>query len=44
MPAERLPVAHTCHYTLDLPLYASKAVLQAKLEVAIRHCPGFGQA
>jgi hypothetical protein len=32
----RLPEAHTCFFTLDLPPYASEGVLREKLERAIQ--------
>lgn len=32
---EYLPVAHTCFNVLDLPRYSSKAILEAKLKLAI---------
>jgi len=35
--ADRLPVAHTCGFQLDLPLYSSKQVLCSKLLQAVEH-------
>ena len=45
-PAERLPVAHTCIYQLDLPRsYGSAAELRAKLLLAMQSGRGsFGLA
>jgi E3 ubiquitin-protein ligase HUWE1 len=39
---ERLPVAHTCINTLDLPAYGSEMELNAKLRLAITECNTFG--
>jgi hypothetical protein len=33
----RLPVAHTCGFQLDLPLYPSQEVLRNKLLQAVEH-------
>ena len=35
--ADRLPVAHTCGFQLDLPLYSTKEVLRGKLLQAVEH-------
>ena len=41
---ERLPVAHTCFHTLDLPHYTSYDSLQKRLLTAIEEgSEGFGQ-
>jgi len=32
---DRLPVAHTCYYELDLPKYETKEVLKEKLIKAV---------
>ena len=37
-----LPVAHTCFNTLDLPEYATPAVLKERLAKALEHVTGFG--
>ena len=42
--SDRLPVAHTCTNTLDLPLYESEEELERKLTYAIQECNGFGIA
>jgi hypothetical protein len=34
-PGDRLPTAHTCSNTLDLPLYTTRAEMEAKLFLAI---------
>lgn len=39
-----LPGSSTCFSTLRLPEYASKSVLQRKLDIALQHSLGFGQA
>ena len=39
---EQLPTSHTCFNELDLPPYASKAVLASKLHIAIESGAGFG--
>lgn len=39
---QSLPVGHTCINRLDLPAYASKEVLAAKLMTAIEETEGFG--
>ncbi|OHT10043.1 hypothetical protein TRFO_20849 [Tritrichomonas foetus] len=39
---ERLPAAHTCFNTLDLPEYDSEADLNQKLMFAIQECNSFG--
>ena len=36
----RLPVAHTCSFSLDLPCYGSKEVLVTKLWIAINENGG----
>ena len=41
----RLPVAHTCFSTLDLPAYSSKTILETALRVALQFgTEGFGFA
>jgi E3 ubiquitin-protein ligase HUWE1 len=40
-PKERLPVAHTCANTLDLPAYGNEEELEAKLMFAIQECDTF---
>jgi hypothetical protein len=37
-PDSRLPIAHTCFFTLDLPAYSSAEALRAKLTYAIFNC------
>ena len=39
--ADRLPVAHTCFNTIDMPLYPSCEELEAKLDLAISESSGF---
>lgn len=39
-----LPGSQTCFGTLRLPEYKSKEVLQQKLDIALEHSLGFGQA
>ena len=39
---DRLPAAHTCYYTLDLPEYDSEEELNHKLIFAIQECNSFG--
>jgi hypothetical protein len=39
---DRLPAAHTCTNTLDLPTYESPDELDAKLTFAIQECNTFG--
>lgn len=34
--AERLPVAHTCEFSVDLPDYATKSTLEGKLRYAMK--------
>jgi len=34
----RLPVSHTCFFTLDLPTYSSIEICRAKLQYCITHC------
>ena len=34
--ADRLPCAHTCFYTVDLPHYPDRATLERKLRLAIQ--------
>lgn len=41
---ESLPGSSTCFSTLRLPDYESKYVLQKKLDIALQHSLGFGQA
>ena len=41
---EALPGSSTCFSTLRLPDYESKEVLQTKLDIALQHSLGFGQA
>ena len=44
-PHNRLPVAHTCFNTIDLPVYTSYETLLANLRIALRHSDqGFGMA
>lgn len=40
--SDRLPAAHTCFNILDLPAYASKEKMQAKLTTALAYSEGFG--
>ena len=40
--ADRLPVAHTCMNTLDLPYYKTEDELNKKLQFAIKECNTFG--
>lgn len=40
--ADRLPAAHTCMNTLDLPYYTSEEELNKKLVFAIQECNSFG--
>jgi hypothetical protein len=40
----RLPTAHACFNKLDLPAYATEAVLQAKMQLAIAGARGFDEA
>ena len=43
--SEKLPIAHTCFNTLDLPDYSSIDILRDKLLLAISECnEGFGIA
>jgi hypothetical protein len=42
--AARLPVAHTCTNTIDLPDYGSEQALNEKLHLAITECSTFGLA
>nr|CCA15971.1 conserved hypothetical protein [Albugo laibachii Nc14] len=37
-PDAYLPVAHTCFFSVDLPAYTSKKVMNEKLLYAITHC------
>ena len=37
-----LPAAHTCFNTLDLPEYATPAVLRQRINTALEHVTGFG--
>lgn len=39
---DRLPTAHTCINTLDLPLYDNAEDLESKLRFSIRECDTFG--
>jgi hypothetical protein len=39
-----LPGSSTCFGTLRLPEYESKEILASKLEIALQHSLGFGQA
>ena len=39
---DRLPAAHTCTNTLDLPEYRSEKELNEKLRLAIEECDSFG--
>jgi hypothetical protein len=39
---DRLPAAHTCTNTLDLPTYESPDELNAKLTFVIQECSTFG--
>lgn len=39
---ERVPWSSTCTSTLFLPVYASRAVLEQKVRVALQHSTGFG--
>lgn len=41
---DRLPQAHTCTSTIDLPEYGSDEVMNAKLLMAIENCRSFGFA
>jgi hypothetical protein len=41
---KRLPVAHTCTNTLDLPSYRNEQELNEKLRLAIKECNAFGIA
>ena len=41
---DRLPQAHTCTSTIDLPEYQSDEVMNAKLLMAIENCRSFGFA
>ena len=34
----RLPIAHTCFFSIELPSYSSKEVLQRRLLYAIHNC------
>jgi E3 ubiquitin-protein ligase HUWE1 len=40
----RLPVAHTCTHTIDLPSYQSLQEMSQKLHLAITECSSFGFA
>eukprot|EP01012_Entosiphon_sulcatum_P022685 TRINITY_DN2765_c0_g1_i1.p1 TRINITY_DN2765_c0_g1~~TRINITY_DN2765_c0_g1_i1.p1 ORF type:complete len:1039 (+),score=206.37 TRINITY_DN2765_c0_g1_i1:25-3117(+) len=42
--SDSLPEAHTCFNQLSLPEYCDKGKLKEKLELAIKHCEGFGMA
>lgn len=37
-PDDHLPLAHTCFFSISLPNYSSKAILQSKLLYAIKNC------
>ena len=37
-PKDSLPIAHTCFFTLDLPVYSSQAVMKQKLLISIMYC------
>ena len=37
-PDDALPVSHTCFFSLELPKYSSKEILQQKLLYAVQHC------
>jgi hypothetical protein len=37
-PKDSLPIAHTCFFTLDLPVFSSQAVLKQKLLISIMYC------
>lgn len=39
-----LPGSSTCFSTLRLPEYETKEILQQKLDIALQHSVGFGQA
>lgn len=41
-PRDRLPQAHTCVNTLDLPEYESREELNTRLNFAIQECNSFG--
>ena len=41
---DRLPQAHTCTSTIDLPEYESDEVMNAKLLMAVENCRSFGFA
>jgi hypothetical protein len=41
-PQDRLPVAHTCSLTIDVPPYATKELFKQKLIQAIEGAEGFG--
>ena len=41
---DRLPCAHTCSNTLDLPYYRNENELEEKLSYAIQECNSFGFA
>jgi hypothetical protein len=41
-PASKLPTAHTCSNTIDIPLYESEEMFVAKLYLAINSDPGMG--
>jgi len=37
-PKDSLPIAHTCFFTIDLPVYSSQAVMKQKLIISIMYC------
>ena len=37
----RLPTAHACFNTLDLPAYATEAELRAKIQIVLTEAQGF---
>eukprot|EP01119_Soliformovum_irregulare_P015716 TRINITY_DN445_c5_g1_i2.p1 TRINITY_DN445_c5_g1~~TRINITY_DN445_c5_g1_i2.p1 ORF type:complete len:227 (+),score=60.13 TRINITY_DN445_c5_g1_i2:116-796(+) len=37
-PDTKLPAAHTCFFTIDLPKYSTQEIMKEKLLYAIRHC------
>lgn len=37
-PDQYLPVAHTCFFSIDVPLYSSREIIYAKLLYAVKNC------